>query len=203
MYHLAFVAAKCGQFQVEGVGNVDTIVHIFRRPQRYFPDFVGVEVLLQEIGIREVVPGIGKDGVEDDLASDAMIPMPDIAAVGVSSYHNFRLICPDEADQRLAEFRSILKALIWIAEEYDFPYPQHPGRIHLLLLSNFDQFLRLHAGIRGAFIAVGAHNVYDLLPLPGPTSHGSGNAVFRIIWMGRNHHRMSWIRLAKFGDVVT
>ncbi len=120
-----------------------------------------------------------------------MIPVPDIAAVRVSSYDRFRPIEPYEADELLAEFGGILQTLIRMAQEYDLPYAQQSCRGHLLLLPNLCQFLGLHIVITGALVAVGAHHVNNVFPSFGPASYRSGNTVFRIVWMRRNHHHLS------------
>ena len=112
------------------------------------------------IGVRKGIPGIGEDGIQGSLAGDAMIPMPDITTVRVGSYDGFRPVEPYKTDEILPEFGCVLQTLIRMAQEYYLPYPQESCRGHLLLFSNLGEFLRLHVGIIGAFVAVGAHHIY-------------------------------------------
>jgi hypothetical protein len=64
---------------------------------------VGMEALFHQIGVRMRIPGIGEDSVQRDLAGDTMIPVPNVATIGVSSYHSYRPINPYEADELFAE----------------------------------------------------------------------------------------------------
>jgi hypothetical protein len=51
-----------------------------------------MKAFFDEIGVGKGIPGIGEDGIQGNSTGDARIPVPDLAAVRVSSYDSYRPI---------------------------------------------------------------------------------------------------------------
>jgi hypothetical protein len=81
--HLAVVASKSGNLDIESRGDIRVEVDVLRPVEEKLPDLVGLESSHQEVRISEVVPGEGEHRVEDDLPGNAVVPMPDVAAVRI------------------------------------------------------------------------------------------------------------------------
>jgi hypothetical protein len=72
---------------MKSFGDIGTMIHILRTPEQYLLDLMRIKPFSHQIWVRKVIPGIGEDGVQSNLSSNSMIPMPNIAPVRVSSYH--------------------------------------------------------------------------------------------------------------------
>jgi hypothetical protein len=115
-----------------------------------------------------------------------MVAMPDVTPVRVSRDDDVRSVCPYQPDDFLAELGRIFQALVFVAQEYDLPDPEHFGRAKLLAFPDFGQRLRFHAVIAGAFIAVGTHCIDDFPAFRHPFDHGTGYTKLGVIRVWRN-----------------
>lgn len=110
--HLASVAAQRPDFKIEGGGDVGTIIDILGRPEQDLFYLMGPQPLREKIRIGEMIPGVGENRVQHDLAGDAMIAVPDIASIGVGGYDGVRAVLPYQPHDTLSEFRGFFKPLV-------------------------------------------------------------------------------------------
>ncbi len=88
LFDLAFMTAQGFKLQAKSICNVRTIVDIIRTPEEHFLHFMRFQPFLQQIRIGQMIAGEGINRIQDHLAGDAMIAMPDIAPVGICRCHD-------------------------------------------------------------------------------------------------------------------
>ena len=86
-----------------------------------------------------MIPGIGENRIDGNLTGNAMIPVPDIAAIGIGGDDRFRPVKPDHAHNLFPKFRCVFKSLIRILQKYHFTHSQNFSSGPLLALPDFGQ----------------------------------------------------------------
>ena len=136
----------------------------------------------------QVIPGVGKDGIQRHLAGDAVVAMPSqVAAVGFGGQHHIGLDPADLPHQLLAERGGILQFPVRIAQLRQPPNAQQIDGVPLFLFPDRGQFLGRNIRLGAAPAAVGAEDKIDFRALPNPAGYRPAAPEFRIIRMGRNH----------------
>jgi len=146
----------------------------------------GEALLLDQVGKGVQVPGIGENGVQHGTAGDAVVAVPDVAAVGIGGDDELGPEGADLADEGLAQVRGLVDTLIRVAQEDDLAYAQDPGGGPLFVLADPDQLGRIEIGIGAALVAVGDHHIDDGLSLADHLGNRAGGTELGIIGVGRN-----------------
>jgi len=63
--------------------NIRAKIDIFRPPEQNFFHFMRLQTIFDQIRICKVIPSIWENGIHGNLADDAMIPVPEITAIGI------------------------------------------------------------------------------------------------------------------------
>jgi hypothetical protein len=126
-----------------------------------------------------------------------MIPVPDIATVGIGGDHGFRPIEPDHAHNLFSKFRCVFKTLVRVPQKYHLAHSQNFSSSPLFILPGFDQFIGLYIRVAGSLIPVGTNHINNLFALPCPSGYRSGNPEFSIIRMGSYHKYIRLFRHAQ------
>ena len=84
------MTAQSLELYIECLGNVRAVIDIIRSPEPDLFDLMRLETLLQEVRIGPDVSCVWKDSIQGDLASDAVVSVPDITAVRICGDYDFR-----------------------------------------------------------------------------------------------------------------
>jgi len=111
------MAAEGFQLYIEGLSDIRAVVDILRSPEPDLLDLMRLEAFINQVRIGPDIPSVGENSIQSDLTHNAVVSVPDVAAVRIRSDNKFWLVHSDEPDNFFPEFRSVFQSLVRMPEE--------------------------------------------------------------------------------------